>query len=459
MTHVNVISQRTKIPTESLMEIINLISTDKGSYKLFGEVFSVKNIDVSIPKDVPLDDRDKLVMEAWSMLYDLLLEALCLIVMMGTVEYTRLLYYLRYQPEEFFSHLLATAVYPDQEDRITAFQTPDDLSRYIYGDLHIYAEFFLIFQTYIQTRYQVKAIKYYPLTKTSFIFGIKPHLQDNIDPKFYADLLHEELLENIEPGDGNLDGDDMDRTESDGTESDGTESDGNQPDTASEHSFIEPIPGETLNRPRKEKREANRDQEDFIREIATGGTEKILKGLFSNYKLRGNTIILMGYLGTVLKKVSLSAMDVRQDEILKDQYQLNKRTLRRYKKEFKLGKVQTSADVRFRDLELEHIEEIKTEMFRRKQHRQEGYLTQRQLIDILRSDDFIRRFCTHIKQIFQQKPLERNTGVIPVQNQYLSHSIKKAKELSKSHGRGDAKSFVHIRRYCKKQQKVITSIS
>ena len=136
MTHVNVISQRTKIPTESLMEIINLISTDKGSYKLFGEVFSVKNIDVSIPKDVPLDDRDKLVMEAWSMLYDLLLEALCLIVMMGTVEYTRLLYYLRYQPEEFFSHLLATAVYPDQEDRITTFQTPDDTcGRCIYDNI------------------------------------------------------------------------------------------------------------------------------------------------------------------------------------------------------------------------------------------------------------------------------------------------------------------------------------
>ncbi|MGO9137286.1 MAG: hypothetical protein ACLP9S_01015 [Syntrophales bacterium] len=384
MTCVNVISKKTNIPVDSLVKILNVILTDNGTYKLFLTSLSIKTIDVLLPEDTPADDRDKLVMAAWNQLYDLLLECLCLIILMGTVEFTRLVYCINFAPQDFFSYLLDTAVYHDQEDQLLLSETKDELWRYIYNDLHIYADFFPIFHSYIQAYCKIKAEKYYPLTETPFRYTIEPHLRDNINPVSYADMLEDKMSE----GKDNKDDAESDRT--------------------SHYKFFDKIHGDKssdLTHKYKLGREGDRQKiysdaeiHNFAWDIGKGMRGKILRGLLSNYKLRGNPYNLLGYIGAVMKNVSLSIVGEHHEEILKAEYRISSRTRRRYKKDFELGDVHTSAitrnpdGVKFNDLEPEHIDEIKSAKLQRKQHHREGFLTQRQLINLLRSDTFINRF-------------------------------------------------------------------
>jgi hypothetical protein len=390
MICVNVISKKTKIPVDSLVKILNVILTDNGTYKLFLTSLSIKTIDVLLPKDTPADDRDKLVMTAWNQLYDLLLECLCLIILMGTVEFTRLVYCINFAPQDFFSYLLDTAIYHDQEDRLLLSETKDELWRYIYDDLHIYADFFPIFHSYIQAYCKIKAGKYYRLTETPFRYIIEPHLRDNIDPVRYADMLEDKILDRIDWEKG--------RKVKDDGESNYT----------SHYKFFDKIHGDKSSdltdqhEPGREgdqqKIYSDAETQSFAWNIGRGTTRKILRGLLSNYELRGNPFNLLGYIGAVMKNVSLSLVGKHHEDILKAKYHIGSRTRRRYKKGFELGEVHTSAitrdpdGVKFKDLQSEHIGEIKSAKLQRKQHHREGFLTQRQLINLLRSDAFINRF-------------------------------------------------------------------
>ena len=385
------LNKQSRIPTDSLFSIINVISSNNGSYVLFDEIRNIESIDVLMPADIPPEDRDNLVMSAWSKLYDLLLESICLIILMGCVEFTFLIHCIKNDFQSFCSRLFNTPMFYDQEDRIYAIKNVEESWRYIYDEYCIYAELFPIFMRYIKTRCKIKAWRYSRFTKTPIKCKLEPLLQNNIDPKRYQDILENEMLDKIDQELGIKD-DDLNNANIDRASDFFFFFFGQ--DTELEIKHDNSTGEQTGSQPESQLKE-------FTMEIANGMSGKLLRGLFLNYKLQGNPYVLMGYLGAVLKKVSLSVVDKHYDEVLKRQYQISSRTRRRYDRDLKKGKIQTSKVVKdasdnvFANLAPEHIVEIKNLKMKRKQHHREGFLTQRQLIEILRSNYFINIFNEH----------------------------------------------------------------
>lgn len=342
-SQIRKISEKYSIPFTSLRTILNLISSNYGAIEINGEVIgTVKYIDVLVPETVISEERDKLIIEVWRQLYDLLLECMSLIIMMGAMEYIRFCYYYKYKQDYFISFLLDTAVYYESEDRILSINDTDELMQYIQKEFLLYEKIFPFFIDYLYSRYRAHARKHSILLKIP--------IESRTDQISAADM--------------------------------GTAYREGETETVlakSESVMLDP------------------EFYDYMNSLSDGVMRKIIKGLLSTYKLRGNIYNLIKYLGITIKKQGLSVVDEHYDKVTKAKYNLSSRSLRRYKSDLKSGKVEISSltddtsDVKLQKLK-QHIDEIRENKHLRQQHHLEGYLSQRKLINLLRDENFIRRF-------------------------------------------------------------------
>lgn len=414
------INKETGIPFVALSQIHALMTSYQET------MTSLKNHDqdmneylkVQIPDTIPAKKRDRLLLKVCNNIHNLLVECYWVLYIVAAAEILTILMYCGDDAlEEAKAHLFHTTVYPALEERIFKITTTEELIEYIFAEFSSFFLFFPEIGEFVRNTIRRITEQRAPLLDTRIVQRTRNYSRrESKISKEKIDAIQERvfgsMFEETESGiaDKNLDESMIDDLVVDGSEDeDSAGEDGNYLDDDSDDGgWIEKnYPRDRIKRgyEGKDASDGTGDKITFSDDMSWKLFKKLETGLLAPYRLTGSPRKPINYLRKILRNIGVDLTAEHYSEVIKAKYGIkNPRTLRRYTKDIKEGKIKVRSitdnpnenfgmkHLKIKDLEPEDVDSIFIAKKQSQKHEVPGYLTQRGLIEALQKDAVIKRF-------------------------------------------------------------------
>jgi hypothetical protein len=339
---VKKIHEEHRIPVHSLIEIFSVMTSEEEIVQCLKEGFPKRT--VLIPQDVPAEERDKRLLNISGQIYNVWLECLLLLSLLGIIEMViinRL--FSDNDFEKAQEYLLHTACYYEMEDRINGASSIEDLKKYMEEEFTVFKSFIPGFLQFYEKNVRFWVKKGAFLERRGTPIRIDPsvvtQVYEDSDPEKIELKALQSILEDDVSKPMALDERELEVLD-EGEDGEPATSITAGSDDHSEEKDPPPI------RKRKGKHKEDdgdskpfeSDEEAFYGDMNLKFGKKWLKGLVFTYKLKGSPLDLMVYLRGIFIKLALSVMGENYNALLKSKIGISHRTGRRWEKELKEGR-------------------------------------------------------------------------------------------------------------------------
>lgn len=340
--HLIKISKENDIPIQSVIQICKIMTLDPESLRHQYDY-------VAISSDIPQSQRDEYLLAINKNIYNLIVESIWVLSVVGIVDLLNVFaFYIHGDLEDVKAYMLESAAYPEIESKIDDIKNKDEL-----------------FECVIEC--------YYPFP--GLVKSIEKYLHRNIKyrARRQSYLINLPLKVRLDPA----------------------------LSLASKDDDSIPVPDAIINAfpVMKSAKSSPSAIDNLHQDMFINFVNKLVKGLLDTYKLQGKPESVLRYIKTIFYNIGHSATSEYYEILTKDKFHISTRTKRRYKKDYENGTIKqedlllpTYREIKFSELEPEHVDLIKEAKTQCLKHRKEGFLTQRQLIEILRTEYFAAQF-------------------------------------------------------------------
>lgn len=378
-----------RIPVHSLTKIYSVMASEEEVVSLFKEGHLKES--VQIPQDVPVEERDNLLLNISGQIYNAWMECLLLLSLLGIIELViinRL--FSDNDFEKVQEYLLHTACYYELEDKISGASSIDDLKKYVEEEFSVFKSFIPGFLRFYEKNVRFWVKKGAFLERRGTKIRIDPSLMSQVAEYSDPEKIEFKALQSILE-------DDISEPEALDESGNGESADSAWITAGSDDDSEDDSGDSHLSRKPRGKRKTDdnskpfkSDEEAFYGYMNLKLGKRWLKGLLFTYKLQGSPLDLMVYLRGIFIKQALSVMGENYDAILKSQIDRSLRTARRWDKELKEGENLIDGEFKgedrprsIKDLSGYDIDNIKRKKEERQKHHSPEFLTKGQVIAML----------------------------------------------------------------------------
>lgn len=354
------ISEENDIPIQSVIQICRIMTLDPESLHHQYDY-------VAISSDIPQSQRDEYLLGINKNIYDLIVESIWVLSVVGIVDLLNVYaFYIHVDLEDVKAYMLESAAYPELESKIADIKNEDELFECVFEGYYPFPGLVKSIEKYLHRNIKYRA------RRQSYLINLP--LKVRLDPALSL---------------------------------------------ASKDDDSIPVPDAIINAfpVMKSAKSSPSAIDNLHQDMFINFVNKFVNGLLDTYKLQGKPESVLRYIKTIFYNIGHSATSEYYEILTKNKFHISTRTKRRYKKDYENGTIKqedlllpTYREIKFSDLAPEHIDMIKEAKIQNKTHRKEGWLTQRQLIKILRDKYFADQYksCTGMNFKIMSEPTLRN---------------------------------------------------
>lgn len=453
------IHEETEISIVGLSQIYYLMTSFREIFEdLVERTHDIKTVveyaKISIPNKIPVSDRDDFLFKVSKRIHDLIVECFWVIYLVALSDlYIVLTCYEKHGFEATISYLLQSTPYPAIKEKVLEIKTEEELRKHIIFEFLCFFLFVPDFSEFLNMKISIITSK-----NKGFIDRKKLKTKSSKDKKVRMtqgdiDKSEERVMSPLLKNEGSdSNNDEINRTPLfEDSESELT-CDGFDNESSSRGLQDKDHHKQTY------KSNENADEEyrkyteskklSFSYDIFHEFERKMEKGLVMKYKLTGVPEKPLNYLIRALNNISHTVLSPQFDELVKNEYGISSRTLRRYKKDIKEGKIvldslksEDLSHIKITDLSMEEFYDIGRIKELSRKHQIPGYMTQRQLVLLLRSNK-LKILCE--KSGIKFKILSSPTILSKLKKLIELKKIDVLKEKSAYHYKADGNNLLKI---------------